>query len=108
MTALDYARYSRLAMFGMQTQLALREVVMSLHTRRRSRTAPLQRARTYGVHSAPRVFARRGVRATAAGTQTAMNNGGLPGEFLGALLFCVVLPMVWLTGIAVAYVGHLR
>ncbi|MET1081791.1 MAG: hypothetical protein ABWY12_01870 [Burkholderiales bacterium] len=54
---------------------------MSLQTRRRSRTA---------------------------GTETTVNNGGLPGEFLGALLFCVVLPMVWLTGIAVAYVEHLR
>ena len=107
MTALDRARYSRLAMVEMQTQLALREVVMSLQRRRRSRTR-LQRARTYGVYSAPRVVARRSVRARAAGTETTVNNGGLPGEFLGAILFCVVLPMVWLTGIAVAYVDHQR
>jgi hypothetical protein len=108
MTALDHARYSRLAMFGMQTQLALREAVMFLETRRRSRTARRQRGRTYDVRSAPRVFARRGVRATAAGAETTANSGSLPWEFLGALLFCVVLPMVWLTGIAVAYVEHLR
>jgi len=62
----------------------------------------------YGVYSAPRVFARRGARATAAGTETTLNSGGLPCEFMSALLFCVVLPMVWLTGIAVAYVEHLR
>lgn len=132
MTALAGARYSRLAMNGLQItrtrherDMMFTQVRRQLIQRRLSRartlvgrfTIPLdryrrsarwRRASRSAWHQLRRVSVRRISRRAALGMEVVPSRRPVRGEFLGVVLFGYALPLVWVIGIVVDYLRHAR